>query len=148
MDTELRADEIDRALAIVLAQRRVFELMWTSVGLNWHCTVASLLLAPIMRASFAHKVEVVYGNHDGNKPHVWVEMGLWFFDVALGQFSGQPQWVVASITDQPMYKLVPERRLDEIEEERYRATIESGSFRDDLGDVYSASSAMKELWRR
>lgn len=106
------------------------EAMWKTMWKTWpdgHCTVTSLLLAPILRGSVGYGFEVMVGSveiQDEWQPHVWITTpeGC-YIDPTYGQFMGYDDspLLITRMGRGPRYEW---KLILTSKEERYRRSIE------------------------
>jgi hypothetical protein len=120
----------------------VFARMWSMMWPVGHCGVASLCLAPLLRASLQLDLRVVVGKAHNARIHAWIESPEGdVIDPTYGQFNNTyPLHVI------PAHAVVDhcgEISLSLDEEEHYRRSIKP---RDNVNHGWSAKSGIKSLF--
>lgn len=137
----MTSDELERAEHLARKMNPVFAGMWSFMWPKGHCAVASLCLAPLLRASLDIDFRVVVGRADDNKVHAWIESPEGdIIDPTYGQFdSGYPVYVidVRQVVDH-----MGELKLTLDEEDYYRRSISPKHW----SSGWSALSDIKKLF--
>lgn len=140
--------EIERAWEIGIRANRLFMMMWDSMYPEGHCAVASISLAPLLRAAIPIDFRVAVGRAHDNRPHAWIESPDGdIIDPTYGQFTKGESLVVAPVHIALDFGHCPDLLLTLDQEEAMRRSIKhsyhAGPSR---YEGWSAGSAIKALF--
>jgi hypothetical protein len=140
---KIGASKLARAEEIASRIEPAFEVMWSMMWPLGHCAVASLCLAPLLRASLEIDFRVVVGRAANNQVHAWVETPEGdIVDPTYGQFDDGPALRVLKAHEAHLLGHCGEIMLDLDQEEHYRRSIKPYTTR----DGWTARSGIKTLF--